>query len=90
MINVTMDICGFLNGTSNNIATKWLFGQYINSLPKGALHSCPYQTLKLYNMTTDMGALMSTFPFGIYKALARFYDDVDDNMFTLIYTAEYH
>jgi hypothetical protein len=90
MINVTMDVCGFLNGTSNNIATKWLFGLFLKSVPKGAFHACPYKSLKLFNMTTDAGALMSPFPLGIYKSITRFYDDEDENMFTAIYSMEYN
>jgi hypothetical protein len=90
MINVTMDICGFLNGTHDNVAAKWLFGQFVKSLPKGTFHACPYKTIKFCNMTADIGSLMSTFPLGIYKSIARFYDDLDDNMFTTIYSLEIH
>jgi hypothetical protein len=90
MINVTMDICGYVNGTHDNISAKWFIGQYFKSMALRALHPCPYKSLKLYNMTTDMSALLSTFLRGIYRGYCRFYDDFDDNMFTTIYTGEYY
>lgn len=90
VINVTMDICGFFNGTDQNMAIKWLVGQYKASLPKGFLQPCPFKEIKAYNLTTDMNSLMSNFFRGNYRAALRFYDDIDDNIFSTFYSMEYN
>ena len=84
-----MDLCGFLNGTDKNIATKWLIGQFTKSLPKGSFHGCPYKSVKFYNMTTDVNSMMSAFTHGTYRATVRMYDNEDENIITMFYGVDY-
>jgi hypothetical protein len=47
LINSTIDVCGFLNGTNNNPLVKWFFSVIRESLPKNFLHPCPYIVSRL-------------------------------------------
>lgn len=42
IINSTMDICGYLNGTSSNPLAKYYVDMVRNSVPPGFIHPCPY------------------------------------------------
>jgi hypothetical protein len=47
IINATVDVCGYLNGTNSNPLGKWYFGILRESLPENLLHPCPYTVRKL-------------------------------------------
>jgi len=79
-----MDVCGFMNGTSNNPASKWLFDICSKSFPKELLHACPYVgELKFFNINVDTKVLANMFPNGCLKAKMTFYTNDDDQMFIL-------
>lgn len=78
-----------MSGNENNIAAKWFFELYAKSFPKSFLHPCPFLgELKAYNITADTKKLISTFFTGQYRSTTRFYDEEDDNIFTLILDME--
>jgi hypothetical protein len=81
-MNTTLDVYGFLNGTVNNVATKFFFDTFKSSLPLGLIHPCPYfGEIKAYNLTLNAFSLAMQFMMGSYRAVARFYDEKDDNIF---------
>lgn len=89
VINTTLDICGFLNGTSKNIATKWFFDIMTSSFPPGYIHPCPYiGELKGTNLTLNVTPQTPQFLLGTYKALLRYFDDKDDNIISSLHVID--
>lgn len=80
-----MVICEFFDGSNKNVASKWFFDLYSKSLDKSIIHPCPFSgELKSYNITADSNLLKSTFFTGQYRSSLRFFDEFDDNIFTLL------
>lgn len=89
VINSTLDICGFLNGTTSNIALKFFFGQFSATAPKGLLHPCPFfGELMAYNISYNINILNAIHIPGTYMTKSHFFDDKDSNIFTLIIVGE--
>jgi hypothetical protein len=83
VLNVTLDVCGFLNGTDSNIATKFFFNAFASSLPAGFVRPCPIiGELKAYNLTLNAISQAIQFMAGSYRVITRFYDEKDDNIIT--------
>jgi hypothetical protein len=80
-----VNICEFLNGTQDSIVTKWYFGQFGSSLPKHLMRPCPHLGIEsTANVSLDLNnILVSHFFPGTYVANVRFYDELDDNVFTM-------
>jgi len=75
--------CKFLNGTSNNIVMD-LFIKITGETAGNLFHACPYYgEIKITNMTANSGQFFSLYSEGYYRTFLKFYDDVDDNLFTL-------
>lgn len=89
VIDSTINVCEFLNGTDGNIVLKWLLDLYRTSLPPGILHPCPYYgDFTAYNLSLNPNFLQSKFLVGTYQANVRFFDDRDNNVMTLIHELE--
>lgn len=85
LIDVKANLCGFLNGTEKNVATKWLTDMISKTMPKNLLHSCPYiGEIKAYNCSLQIGPEMSVFFPGRYRTQARVFNDRDENIFTVL------
>jgi hypothetical protein len=83
IINSTIDVCKYLNGTLGNPILKWLVNEVSDNLPKQYIHPCPFiGRVKVYNITFA-GHIAGQFLRGRYKAVARSFDDQDDNIITL-------
>jgi hypothetical protein len=78
-----MDLCGVLNGTSQNILLNYLMNEIKDSMPLGFFHPCPYSgSTKAFNVSTNPPPEATMFLQGFYRAIYRFYDGIDDNIFT--------
>jgi Protein of unknown function (DUF1091) len=85
VINTTLDLCEFVNGTQSNLATKFFIDIFTKSLPPGFVHPCPYSgELKLNNISMNLVPQSMQFLTGTYKANIRYFDDKDDNIITVI------
>lgn len=83
VINTTLDICAFFNGTSSNIATKWFLSTFAQSFPAEFIHPCSLiGEIKAYNLSFNEFPQQLQFLTGTYKAFTKFYDDKDDNIIT--------
>jgi hypothetical protein len=91
VINTTLDICEFVNGTSKNLATKWFFDIMKTTLPPGLFHVCPYvDEMKAYNMTLNEDYHeASQFLVGSYRSITRFFDGKDENIITVKHFVEF-
>lgn len=87
ILNVTIDVCEFLSGVNTNIATKWWFDMISEALPPGVLHECPYLGVsKFENIYVNASQfLISQFFVGNYKSTMTFFDDQDENGFTIFH-----
>jgi hypothetical protein len=63
----------------------------------GFIHKCPYNHLKIYNATVSLTEAQklamnfpktTLFPNGQHKNRLAFYDDLDENIFEIIYYYE--
>lgn len=88
VVNTKLKLCEFLEGAGNNIAIKWLFDLFKNSLPENTLHRCPYDVLSAYNVTVDTSLLISSNLRGVYRGTFRMFDDDDHNILTMIHDLE--
>jgi Protein of unknown function (DUF1091) len=89
VINTTLNLCEFVNGTDNNVATKYFIDLYSKSLPPGFVHPCPYfGEVKLNNISVNAAPQSIQFLTGIYKCKTRFFDDKDDNIITALHEIE--
>jgi Protein of unknown function (DUF1091) len=89
VINTTLDLCEFVNGTQSNLATKFFIDILAKSLPPGFLHSCPYfGEFKLNNMSLNEVPQTMQFLTGTYRSIARIYDSKDDNIITSMHLIE--
>jgi len=89
VINTTIDVCSFLNGTEANVATKWIIDQLKESIGSRFFHSCPYfGRYDLIDIQLGSGPLHNILPTGRYKTVMYFYNSYDSNIFTLKTTME--
>jgi Protein of unknown function (DUF1091) len=83
LINSTLDICGFFNGTQNNPLSNFFFNAFKDSLPKGLFQPCPIKgEYKALNMTLNGISQMMQVLAGSYRTITRFYDEKDENLIT--------
>lgn len=83
VINTTIDVCSYLNGTMNNILASAFYDAFSKTVPKEYIHPCPYFGYYVAtNLTPSTNAMALQFLSGKYQVTARFYDDIDDNIFT--------
>jgi Protein of unknown function (DUF1091) len=83
IINSTVEVCEFLNGTQNNPLMVWTFAAMEDSLPKGFIHPCPYSGhILLPNVTLAANTFTNQFLKGRYKGSTRLFDEIDDNILT--------
>jgi hypothetical protein len=83
VINTTLDLCEFTNGTQTNLATKFTVDILSKSFPPGFLHPCPYfGEFKLNNISLNLTPELMQFLTGTYKSSMKYYDDKDDNIVT--------
>jgi len=81
VLNVTLDICSFLNGTNKDPASKWFFKLLGKSFVKGFLHPCPYfGPTKMENIVMDRKASLPFAPPGFYSSNLLFFNKDDDNI----------
>jgi Protein of unknown function (DUF1091) len=87
VINTTLDVCEFLNGTQSNLATRWFFNQSLASFSKDFIHPCPHEGLvAVYNVSGDPKMVqISKFFAGTYLAIIRMFDELDDNIITMFH-----
>lgn len=84
VINTTVDACGFLNGSLNNILASSFYDAFAKTVPKEYIHPCPYFGYHIgKNLTPVVTSMALQFLSGKYQVTARFYDDIDDNIFTV-------
>jgi Protein of unknown function (DUF1091) len=89
VINSTLDLCEFVNGTQSNLVTKYFIGIFTKSLPPGFVHPCPYSgEFKLNNISLNLVPESMQFLTGTYKSIMRYFDDKDDNIITVIAIVE--
>jgi Protein of unknown function (DUF1091) len=89
VINTTLNLCEFLNGTQSSIARKYFLDMFKKSLPIGFLHPCPYfGEVKLINMPMNLVPQSTQFLTGTYRSFVKFYDDKDDNIIRLTTVSE--
>jgi Protein of unknown function (DUF1091) len=89
VINATLDLCEFVNGTQSNLATKYFIDVFTKSFPPGFIHPCPYfGEFKLNNISLNLVPQSMQFLTGTYKTNLRFYDDKDDNIITFMAITE--
>lgn len=89
VINVTVDFCGFLNKTDNNIVAKFIFDMIGKTFPTELLRPCPLATeFKAMNITLDLTPQIASFLKGTYRTAFRMFDSLDDNIFTGIVEME--
>jgi len=74
--------CAFVNGSASNPLLQLLKRTNENLEP--IMRPCPYfGELKLLNITADIKELHYIYPEGTYKSIIKFYDNLDDNIYTL-------
>jgi hypothetical protein len=84
IVNSTVKMCRFLNGTENNPVADWFLDIVSDTLPEGFLHPCPYfGEFKMMNLTIKITPLAAQFLKGSYDTTARLFDKRDDNIITL-------
>ena len=89
IINTTIPICSFFNGTDNNLVAKWMLDSIKDTLPEGFIHPCPYfGTFKALNVSLASNTFMSQFLKGRYKSSLRLFDDKDENIVTYFFGFE--
>lgn len=82
VLNTTIDVCGFFNGTVVNPATKWFFDTIAKTFPK--FPPCPIvDEFKVYNLSINTFSYMFQFLVGNYRAIMRSYDENDENIITM-------
>lgn len=82
IINKTVNFCGFLNGTDQNVLAKWIIDSIAETLPFGLLHPCPYfGEIRIFNLSV-INDLVAQFLKGHYRVKLRLFDDEDDNILT--------
>ncbi|CAH1733837.1 unnamed protein product [Chironomus riparius] len=87
IINSTLEICEFLNGTSANPVFKWIVG-FMKNFDQ-MLHACPYTgNLIFKDLSVDIKQFVSAFPSGVYMTIMKFFDDVDENIMTLKFSQD--
>lgn len=85
IINTTIPICSFLNGSEGNVALKWVLDLHRETLPPGFIHACPYIGIfAAYNLTIIPSPWMPQFYTGEFMSSLRIFDDDDDNIFTFL------
>jgi len=83
VINTTVNFCGFLNKTDNNLVSKFLFDVILRTFPKKLFRPCPLATeFKASNVTLDLTPEIADFLKGTYKTTFRMFDSLDDNILT--------
>jgi Protein of unknown function (DUF1091) len=83
IINSTVEMCKFLNGTNNNPIAKWMIDAVSDSVPKGLFHPCPYVgQVKAFNVSFSTGGFASQFLQGRYKIVIRAFDEKDEEIIT--------
>ncbi|CRK94397.1 CLUMA_CG007904, isoform A [Clunio marinus] len=88
VINNTIEFCGFLNETDKNALSKWLFASIFKTIGKRNLHPCPYSgPIRIVNMTVE-NEMSAQFLKGQYKILFTMFDEIDDNIITIIHETE--
>jgi Protein of unknown function (DUF1091) len=84
IINSTIDVCQFLNGTQSNVLLKWIIDSMTHSLPNNFFHPCPYVgRVVAYNASILTNTISSQFLKGRYKIFYRAFDEFDDNIISL-------
>jgi hypothetical protein len=84
MINSTVKMCRFLNGTENNPLAQWFLDVVSDSFPVSLVHPCPYfGEYKMQNVTFGIASTTAQFLKGSYEIKVRYFDKQDDNIITL-------
>lgn len=85
-INVTVDVCQFLNGTQNNLLVELILKLAGDSISKNFIHPCPYYGLHVANNMTMVGKNqkneLAQFPNGYYRFTAHVFNKQDDDIIT--------
>jgi len=83
MINATSDICGFLNGTKNEVLTKYIIEIIGHHMPKGLLHPCPFVGyIECYGLNI-IGESYHYWPDGVYTYALRLFNRKDFNILSV-------
>jgi Protein of unknown function (DUF1091) len=83
IINSTIEMCQFLNGTDSNPIAKWMIDAVSDFVPTGFFHPCPYVgQVKCSNVSVASLRLFSQFLRGRYKMFVRAFDEKDENIIT--------
>lgn len=84
IINSTIEICKFLNGTDKNPITKFIIDTVSKTAAKDFFHPCPYfGPVKLINVSFFDNSMSSQFLQRRHKILIRAFDNKDDNIITM-------
>lgn len=84
IINSTVQVCQFLNGTDRNPVLKWIIDAITETIPEGFIHPCPYfGRLQAFNVSLSGEGVPTQFVKGHYKTFFRFFDEKDENIITL-------
>lgn len=88
LINTTMNLCSFLNGTDQSVAVKWMMNSITKKLGNDLIHPCPYfGEFKITNLTV-VNAQSAQFLLGRYRVTIRIFDDLDENILTAIHEVD--
>jgi Protein of unknown function (DUF1091) len=85
IINSTLNLCKFMNGTdNNNPIMKWIVDSISEKLSKDLIHPCPYVgRVAAYNVSFTFTGFTTQFLRGRYKIFTRVFDEDDDNIITM-------
>ncbi|KAG5666830.1 hypothetical protein PVAND_014840 [Polypedilum vanderplanki] len=84
------ELCNLLELSKNNIMLRQIFVAAMAAAP-GFVHPCPYEVIEAYNVSFPTHVLFSLFPQGDYKAIIKFYYEINGpvlSTITVIGTAE--
>jgi hypothetical protein len=83
LVNNTLEVCSFLNGTDRNPIGKWIMDQVSGSLPAEYIHPCPYFGFMKWNFTLKGSKGITFMVKGDILSTLHVYDVKDSNIFTL-------
>jgi len=81
IINVTMRMCSFLNGTIRDPASKWIITKLKKSFKPGFLHSCPYfGQINMADLSIETKGTSLLFSTGFYSSNLLLFNKDDSNI----------
>lgn len=90
IINSTVNLCAFLNGTDSNPIAIAFKPAVEASIPASYIHACPYYGYhSLNNVTIEVNQIAMQFLSGKYRTTIIVFDNKDDLIFKTVTKAEF-